>query len=172
MGFEISFGSLVRGIVDGLRDKVAFHPTYEGKGKMKHSGVMFMFGLSVSSYTDKVSARTSELLGIIFLYPHITFIATGLQRAQDWQMTSSHDTCYVSDGIDSPVSKLYFKMCEEVNRQRKAGGQGEIAPMHMSSHAHFQGLKLVEVFTDPDPKETGRYQWRIIDKIIYTLPSL
>ena len=32
-----------------------------------------------------------------------------------WQVTSDHDSCWRTDGVNSPLSQLYFEMCKQVD---------------------------------------------------------
>lgn len=45
--------------------------------------------------------------------------------------TSNHDSCWTSDGVDSPLSRLYFEMCAAVNEWRDGLGLVSKAPINI-----------------------------------------
>ena len=58
----------------------------------------------------------------------------------DWEVTSCHDSCWRGDGLLSPLSKLYFEMCEEVDPAAR--------PKDLWATVQFSSLhaaKIVEV---------------------------
>lgn len=62
----------------------------------------------------------------------------------DWQHTNSHDE--YREGIDGPVTKIYFRMADEINEELLLRGCDKQAPAQMKSRCHIYN-----------------YLWRLVD---------
>jgi hypothetical protein len=57
--------------------------------------------------------------------------------AEEFENTSNHDSCWRSDGIDSPITRLYFDMCEWVNQELMEMDEPRKAPKDLDSYTRF-----------------------------------
>jgi len=81
-------------------------------------------------------------------------------RNLKWDNTSNHDSCWRSDGVDSPVSRVYSRMADEINAQLDAQGFKTIAPAHMHKHVNLSwgpAWKLIDVEVRRDPDQDYHY---------------
>ena len=101
---------------------------YEENGNhfMTNTNVYFIFtgNTSVFFYTDW------EEDDLVYRFEDIPL--------EDFKNTSNHDSCWRSDGVNSPISNLYFEMCDEINRQSKEKELEEIAPINIETSADFK----------------------------------
>lgn len=58
-------------------------------------------------------------------------------KFEDFENTSNHDSCWRTDGVNSPLDDLYFKMCDRINAWRKIQVYKELAPIEMQANASF-----------------------------------
>lgn len=79
-----------------------------------------------------------------------------------WKNTSNHDTCWESDGINSPLSELYFTMADEINMSLKDSGYEEMAPRDMNQSVYMTG-KLWELVDIKLKKEPLGYSFEIVE---------
>ncbi|TSC60424.1 MAG: hypothetical protein LiPW15_302 [Parcubacteria group bacterium LiPW_15] len=78
------------------------------------------------------------------------------EEMKDWRVVSCHDSCWRSDGVESPLSKLYFEMCKEVD--------SAAAPRDLWATAQFSifdSPKVVEVkkFTHDRENFIAHIEW-------------
>jgi hypothetical protein len=80
---------------------------------------------------------------------------------ESWKNTSNHDSCWRTDGIDTPITAMYFTAAEEVNKRLPK----EIAPGKMKSDCHF-GLSgdwgIVKVTHCRDENDDARYRRKLL----------
>lgn len=55
---------------------------------------------------------------------------------KDWTNTADHDSCWFGDGIERPLSTMYFAMCEQANRKAK--------PIDLQQFCCFYGCPIME----------------------------
>ena len=142
-------------------------------------GVVLRLNLSASSYEDEGSYHASRQLVILCTGNTSVFVAVappdgryfGWQDVpkEAWKNTSNHDSCWRSDGIQSPITDQYFSMCEEINEMRKADGLEPVAPINMHHFNHLDSHPLVtevDVTTESDPDTHNPSYFRRIVKIV------
>ena len=169
MGFEMDISLLVSHIKECFGNMMPPR-NYLEQGKIQSPGILFTFDFRVNDSNDSEesgSIESCKLVHLLFVYPHATFIAEKehLYEPSDFKMTSNHESCYRSDGIWSPLSKIYFDMCESINKTRKKRHQKTMAPIQMRSHAYIWNMKTVMVDLIPDPENPSDGYWKKIGKI-------
>jgi len=167
MGFKMEISLLVSSIKRCFENMMPPRIYHEQGRKIQAPGILFSFDLQVNDSQKAASIEVHRLVHLLFVYPHATFM-TEIEygfNPSDFKMTSNHDSCYKSDGIWSPLSKIYFNMCESINELRKERHKKEIAPIQMGSHASIWDMKTVMVDLIPDPDHPGGY-WKKVENIV------
>ncbi len=98
---------------------------------------------------EKYKLATSKDVGFSFYRPTNytkVFVAESDRwiepEASAFVLTSDHDSCWRSDGVDSVISRYYFEMAKSIQ------GKKEIAPKDMWEFVNFHEIKLVKVEVD------------------------
>ena len=127
--------------------------------------VIFNLNVSVSQYEEDMTLNQSRQMFFLFTGNTTVFVAVpdGDDRwfswkqipLDAWKNTSNHDSCWRSDGVQSPMSTVYFEMCEAINSSREANGYEQIAPIKMHQFNHLGTNPLVthvdvKTVSDPD----------------------
>lgn len=85
-----------------------------------------------------------------------------------WENTSNHDTCWRTDGLRSPISKVYFRMADEINAVLVEQGYEGVAPARMDSRASLawgsEVWKLINVRVKRVPGESYLHHLEIVGK--------
>jgi hypothetical protein len=55
-----------------------------------------------------------------------------------WKQTSYHDSCWRTDGIESPISEVYFKLADNINRAMQSVGYPKVAPINMDINTYLK----------------------------------
>jgi hypothetical protein len=58
-----------------------------------------------------------------------------------WQNTSSHDSCWSSDGVRLPITRAYFDLCDKVAPNK--------APIELTATAHIDHVAVVKIQVKP-----------------------
>lgn len=117
--FSMDFDS----VICYLKERI-FPPSFEGgyteEGFIRKPGIMIRCYVSVNDYQEDKSKH--EFVTFLFCGNTTVFARTGggIMYAKDlpveeFKNTSNHDSCWRTDGVDSYLSQLYFRMCREVN---------------------------------------------------------
>lgn len=139
-----------------------------GKGNEKALLLSFDVGMGGST-----APHQRSFLHFVLYSPHggpvHTFFAEqdfGDKRSiedLEWENASNHDSEWRSDGIESPVDRVYFRMAREVNDFRKELGVEEVAPKDMPQNCWFNmfrphGISLIDVVVERD-YDSDRYKF-------------
>lgn len=123
-----------------------------------------------------IEASCRSLVHILLYCPYggsvHTFVAeqdfgpTMSLRELEWDNTSNHDSCWRSDGLDTPLSRIYFRMADEINAKLEATGHEGQAPVRMSQSCHFNmfgdAWSLVNVKLGREDRKTYRHSIEIL----------
>lgn len=89
------------------------------------------------------------------------WMSRGAYQTKDlaqWQNTSNHDSCWRSDGIDTPISQLYFEAAHKVDPK--------MAPCDLddySSFYHHDSIRFAKVKVARDDDGSGRYLYKLTE---------
>lgn len=83
----------------------------------------------------------------------------GVPRSE-WINTSNHDSCWRSDGVASPLDKLYFHLCDEV--QADVPEEDKVAPANITVKANFGSVAIFN-YVRVQFVPTKDYRYEIID---------
>jgi len=146
-------------------------------GNMKRVGLMFHITASVAKYSnDKDTVETSRNIFFLLCGNTNVWIAEQDPHKEErrwgginsipldaWKNTSNHDSCWRSDGVESPLSQIYFDMCDEVNRQLPE--EDRVAPKDLSMFNTFgfgdivKHVTIVHAAVEP----TDTYRRKIVE---------
>jgi hypothetical protein len=56
----------------------------------------------------------------------------------EWKQTSYHDSCWRSDGIESPISSVYFKLANNINKAMESAGHPKVAPINIDVDTYLK----------------------------------
>jgi len=59
----------------------------------------------------------------------------------EWKNTSNHDSCWRSDGVGAPLTKLYFAMCKQVNHAEAPKNLNNFLWEFNVTKVKFEGLR-------------------------------
>jgi len=122
----------------------------DGLSLLTDPGISMKVDLSLTHYTDNKTYERRETIHWLFCNRVSTFAAMeGDERWFDaaiipvdvWKNTSNHDSCWRSDGVDSFLTKVYFKWCEELNGELYEDGHKTIRPCDFNQFCHLGSLK-------------------------------
>ena len=166
MGFNFDVSMMISSIKECFESLMP-EVKYDGN-KVKAPGVLYTFDFRINDNRISMkSIQLSRIVHILLVYPHAVFISEKndyVTVPEDFRMTSNHNSCYKSDGIWTPVSKIYFDMCEKINHIRKGRHMEELSPIEMDSNAYIWKMKMVTVDLVPDPDNPDGY-WKKIERI-------
>lgn len=86
---------------------------------------------------------------------------------EDYENTSNHDSCWKSDGVEGPLSNLYFGMCEEINIQRQKLGGDRIAPRDIDTSVDFGFGAPWKMMNVTHKTSTENNYSRVLERIEY-----
>jgi len=157
---ELKAGMTICQLVDKFLDRKI--PEYSSGGNITAHGLLFNLDISISNYNE---IDFNERQYMWFLLTRNTSVFVAIPNMEDdhwyhwteipasaWKNTSNHDSCWRSDGVDSPITSVYFKLTEEINRRRVKAGLEEVAPgsMHQFSHLSSAVFRDMTVTTASD----------------------
>ncbi len=127
----------------------------------KLNGLLFTLDLNVSDYSK--SKKENDRRHVYFLVGgnRSVWFATedfgptmwkGIPL-NEWVNTSNHDACWSSYGIDRPLTKLYFEMCDRVNPK--------VASIKLHQHCWFKWTNVQ--FTWDHDKSDDRHKRKLVD---------
>ena len=141
--FKTDLGWAITHIVDGILDNVeipAERALYVrvrttvkkpgSKSRGKHGYMHFVFQRPYHASTSVWFQETADRV----------FAADNAK----WQNTSNHDSCWRSDGIESPITSVYFDHCRRV--------APKMAPIALETDGEIDrvGIVTIEVQREPD----------------------
>lgn len=127
--FEVSGTSIVTSLYDKLRGLLSCE-CYE-YGRHRATALVVSFDVSFSHHGFGPDGNTPHEYGERHLRKYVHFVLTGnvhvwcytgpewdIDRISpdEWHNTSNHDSCWRSDGINTPLSQLYFESCDYVQQ--------------------------------------------------------
>jgi hypothetical protein len=168
--FEMKLSDLVSDIKEQVIPR--------GQDNKKALYLCFDVGLRVYG-PEYIEAGRRSLVHILLYCPYggsvHTFVAEksfgpyGPVSKLEWENTSNHDSCWRSDGVDSPLSRIYFRMADEINKELKDSGHEPMAPVKMSQSCHFnmigESWRLVDVKLSRENRETYRHTIEILSEV-------
>lgn len=173
---ELKAASVIDQLVDKFLDRKVSSTYNESFTETTAPGLVFQLHASIGSHTNGESFTVYRTVWLAFTRHTSVFVAVQPRDehwygAKDipvdaWKNTSNHDSCWRSDGIDSPLTSVYFEMCEEVNDLRVAAGLDSIAPNSMHQFSHLSSSVFQEVMkttvTDYE-RDTSGYHRKLVD---------
>lgn len=159
---DIRASTLICQLADHFLDQKTAPVISEDFRNITTHGVIFTLNCSTSDYTEEKNYHVNKQIYFLFTRRTSVFVAVAPEGVhyysweeiplELWENTSNHDTCWRSDGTDSPLSKLYFNMCDEVNSMREQDGLERKAPVELSHFNNFSHrlVRHVDVTTTDD----------------------
>ena len=148
------------------------------RGQHNEKALYMCFDVGLRIYSP-IEAHCRSLVHILMYCPYggsvHTFVAeqdfgpTKSPKELVWENTSNHDSCWRSDGLDTPLSRIYFRMADEINAKREAAGYETMAPVQMSQSCHFHMFgdtwRLVDVKLSREDQKTYRHTIEILSEV-------
>lgn len=74
----------------------------------------------------------------------------------DWKQTSYHDSCWRTDGIESPISSVYFNLADTINSAMTSVGLPKVAPINMDINTYLKiaGEPVTVTYTNDQKRNT------------------
>lgn len=169
--FSMRVSSIIQAVRDQILPPRKGPPVYRD-GASVYPGLAFSFdcGLCTGEISERiminaiVCGNTST-----FIYADDFVNCPSIDKIPyaSWKNTSNHDSCWRSDGLDSPITKLYFEMANRINAQRVKLNKSEVAPIHMHDFSNSNILTRMFTRISVSIKPVERYGREIVDiKII------
>jgi len=145
--FDIKLSSAIATLVEGML------PRFSGE-----KALVIRLGVTVYDPEMRGDDRQIRETQMVFERKQAhtkVFVADRKDRQEPlvWMLESDHDSCWQEDGVRTPLSKLYFRMCNEVNPDKP--------PAHLD---HYVTIEKVQMFDEgvgiergPDQFGPGRY---------------
>lgn len=124
--------------------------------KRTFRGAFFHVDLNISSVDHKKNLRHDVrfiIAGNRSVWVHISkFGQYSLKPIPitEWKNTSNHDSCWRGDGVERPLSTLYFEVCDKVEKKAR--------PIDLHQNCWFalgsDVWKDVEVTWEPEPNNS------------------
>ena len=133
---------------------------YIKKAINHNQAILMEFDVKLSVFSPP--AHTTNRFSILLYCPDEGRTHTFTKiNDQQWKNTSNHDTCWRTDGIDSPLSALYFTMADDVNNELSSSNYLPVAPkdMHSSVYPVDKLWKMVDIKLK---REATGYSFEII----------
>ena len=177
--FSIQASSVVCALVEKLLPLPDDSVVYSSDCKQNtQNGVVFNLDVDLTVYKENktVNRRTNFFIAVtahrnVFIAvqpPDTRWINFSAVPLEAWENTSNHDSCWRSDGIDSPLTRLYFEFSEQINNELSENGkyrENEVAPVLMHDHSTFNFITpfdLVKITKSKDTKDNSGYRKRIV----------
>ena len=151
MPLNLNADIMLCNLVDEFLDRKAY--VVEDYKVVSRRAVVFTLNVSVSSYEEDMTFTQNRQMFFLFTGNTTVFVAVPVEDErwyswkqiplEAWKNTSNHDSCWRSDGVQSPMSSVYFEMCEAINERRKQFDYKEIAPIKMHQFNHLGTNPLV-----------------------------
>lgn len=136
--------------------------TYNG------SGYLFRFDVQMSYFENDAQYHSDRVeLGILVAghrvwIKKIQYADNKLLSRDGWENTSNHDSCWRSDGLGTPLSRIYFALADQVNEKRHAAGESYLAPAAMSQQCWSplceSIVQQVAITWQKDPADPHNYR--------------
>jgi len=153
---EIKLSDVIQQLVDQFLDRQTI-VYMKNDGSIKRPGLVFQINANIFKYIDDQEGHSYRNIFIVFCGGTNVFIASQNTTTAEnrwhgissvpldaWENTSNHDSCWRSDGLDSPLSNIYFEMCKEVNEHLPK--DCKCPPIEMTSLNNFGTFGLGDVF--------------------------
>lgn len=151
-----------------------------GRGERSLYGVGFCLDVRADYYGENGDAGHAYRRVFILACGNVsTFVAIdedderwyGLTEVplDKWKNTSNHDSCWRSDGIDSPLSALYFKLAEEVNAQLSEPVAPKDITIEVAPVFTRLGTEVVVTLETDREKDPNSNYWK---KVVGVLPAM
>lgn len=138
---SIRLSNMIGGICDSLNEHNN-HSTFDYNEKTSTysaRALLFTFDVHMAYFQDEEKYESDRLEVSVLVAGHRVWVKTGRLRSiplswDDWENTSNHDSCWRSDGLDSPLSKVYFTLSEQINVKREMAEKERVAPKDMTEY--------------------------------------
>jgi len=163
---EMKTSNIIMQLVDQFLDRRTPALFVDENNGIQRSAMVFQINAEISKYTEELDAHSYRNIFLLFCGNTSVWIASQDPREDEnrwhsvqcvpldaWENTSNHDSCWRSDGLDSPLSCIYFDMCDEANEQLPEKDQ--CAPINMSQHNRFGTFGLGNVFEHVNVTHVG-----------------
>lgn len=141
---SIDVSQVINGLVEQLLHDRNKTIKYEGKQRTS-PGLRFVVETRISSYAEQEHYEAKGK--IVFIISGNTSVWYALPAwdsreeipLSEFINSSNHDSCW-RDGVQTPLTKLYFELCEQVNEQRWKDHLKKVAPVAMNVYTTFSWL--------------------------------
>jgi len=147
---DSSYSRDSKGYQKGLVVSVNLSLEYEPGGASRSDVVQFLFTGDTSVWMSKLERRWCKWSQI---------------PIDEWENTSNHSSCWRSDGVEAPLTRLYFAWAKELIQ---AESYPDKTPSEMCQFCHFslaEPWEFVLVKHEHDPTDKYRYKRKLIDII-------
>lgn len=155
MSFKMDVANVVTTLVEGMLprgsdDKKLLYVILEIEVKKSKSS-----GYGIQKFVHLLFHRPNNYTKVMWNVTDNPLMRKG--DFQEWKVTSCHDSCWKSDGVESPLTNLYFKMCDGVDPAAR--------PIDLCATAQFSVWhepKIVEVNGYTHDRENFKFtvQWK------------
>jgi hypothetical protein len=179
--FSMRASDVISAITDQLLPQELWNPikreqTKDGFGFVTtHQALIFRLDLRLSYYSEEMTINRSQQMFFVLCGHRHVWVAKEPADNENrwfnwktipmdqWDNTSNHDSCWRTDGLDSPISQVYFEMAESINAE--LGEEKSVAPKDMSDHTYFglgSPFESIYVTHGKDPKDRNSYRRHIV----------
>ena len=159
-------------VIVGIKERVI------PRGQANPKALYLCFDVGLRVYSPMEVSRRS-LVHVLLYCPYggsvHTFVAEkdfgpyGPVSKLDWENTSNHDSCWRTDGLNTPFDKIYFRMADEINEELENAGHLAQAPVRMTHRGYFnmvgESWRLVDVKLGREDRETYRHTIEILSEV-------
>lgn len=134
------------GIAFGLDVRAEYY-VGEGDDRVEYSDSINVFFVVCDRH--RVFFQSNE--DIYCISSHLKRLPTA-----DWKQTSYHDSCWRTDGIESPISSVYFKLAENINRSMSSVGYPRVPPkdININTYLRIAGEPVTVTYVNDQKRNT------------------
>jgi len=125
--------------------------------KERGKGLILTFDVRLHEYKKDVKRRA--VLRFLFHWNVAGYDVFFRRDEEDWKHTSSHDSCWKTDGLRD-INPVYFSLAQEIIEEI---GDENLAPCDLGQMVWFgdisrDGIKIVDVEVKRDPDDQHNYR--------------